>query len=95
VLSVVVVVLGMARELPRTLLSLAPDYQRGVDAEEYEIGVVDNLGEATALFEGRVTRNAQVARGFLQDRRVRVRVSTACYQRVPVQARPLLSSQTN
>jgi hypothetical protein len=42
VLSVVVVVHGMARELPRTLLSLAPDYQRGVDAEEYEIGIVDN-----------------------------------------------------
>ena len=41
-LSVVVVVHAMAREFPRTLLSLAPDYQRGVDAEEYEIVVVDN-----------------------------------------------------
>jgi hypothetical protein len=41
-LSVVVVVHGMARELPRTLYTLGPDYQRGVDAEDYEIVVVDN-----------------------------------------------------
>ncbi|MGH3041148.1 MAG: glycosyltransferase family A protein [Gaiellaceae bacterium] len=32
----------MARELPRTLGTLAPDHQRGVDAEQYEIVVVDN-----------------------------------------------------
>jgi hypothetical protein len=41
-LSVVVVVHGMARELPRTLCTLGPGYQRGVDAEDYEIVVVDN-----------------------------------------------------
>jgi hypothetical protein len=60
VLSVVVVVHGMARELPRTLFSLAPYYQRGVDAEDYEIVVVDNgspcpLDEVVlAAFPGRL-----------------------------------------
>jgi glycosyltransferase involved in cell wall biosynthesis len=42
VLSVVVVAYDMARELPRTLQTLAPDYQRGITAEEYEVVVVDN-----------------------------------------------------
>lgn len=32
----------MAREAPRTLLSLSPAYQRGVRADDYEILVVDN-----------------------------------------------------
>jgi glycosyltransferase involved in cell wall biosynthesis len=41
-LSVVVVVHGMERELPRTLYSLSAEYQRGVGAEEYELIVVDN-----------------------------------------------------
>lgn len=41
-LTVVVVVYDMARELPRTLLSLDPDHQHGVDADDYEVVVVDN-----------------------------------------------------
>ena len=41
-LSVVVVVHDMARELPRTLASMGPDRQRGLDADAYEIIVVDN-----------------------------------------------------
>jgi len=41
-LTVVVVAYDMARELPRTLRSLAPDYQRGIDAADYEVVVVDN-----------------------------------------------------
>lgn len=41
-LSVVVVVYDMARELPRTLLSLSPDMQNETNADEYEIIVVDN-----------------------------------------------------
>jgi hypothetical protein len=59
-LSVVVVVYDMARELPRTLASLGPDYQRGVDAEDFEIVVVDNgsprpLDEVVlAAFPGRL-----------------------------------------
>lgn len=41
-LSVVVVAYDMARELPRTLRTLVPPYQRGIDADGYEIVVVDN-----------------------------------------------------
>ncbi len=41
-LSIVVVAYDMARELPRTLRSLVPGYQRGIDAADYEIIVVDN-----------------------------------------------------
>lgn len=41
-LSVVVVVYQMTREAPRTLRSLAPTYQRGIAAREYEVLVVDN-----------------------------------------------------
>jgi glycosyltransferase involved in cell wall biosynthesis len=45
----------MARELPRTLRSLAPAYQRGIDADDYEVIVVDNGSPVpvdAALFEG-------------------------------------------
>lgn len=41
-LSVIVVVYNMTREAPRTLASLATSYQRGVDADEYEVIVVEN-----------------------------------------------------
>jgi glycosyltransferase involved in cell wall biosynthesis len=41
-LSVVVVAYDMARELPRTLRSLSPAYQRRIEAEDYEVIVVDN-----------------------------------------------------
>lgn len=37
-----VVAFDMARELPRTLLSLAEPYQRGVRAADYELIVMDN-----------------------------------------------------
>ena len=40
--SVVVVAYDMARELPRTLFSLSPPYQSELDAEDYEVIVVDN-----------------------------------------------------
>jgi hypothetical protein len=40
--SVVVVAYDMAREVPRTLRSLAPDYQRGIGADDYEVILVDN-----------------------------------------------------
>ena len=42
VLSVVVVAYAMERELPRTLRTLAPGYQRDLDGVEVEIVVVDN-----------------------------------------------------
>lgn len=41
-LSVVVVSYDMARELPRTLHSLSPGYQRDIDVDDYEVVVVDN-----------------------------------------------------
>ncbi|MEM1113461.1 MAG: glycosyltransferase family A protein [Pseudomonadota bacterium] len=44
-LSVVLVAYNMAREIPRTLASLAPDYQRGcagLDCEDYEVVLVEN-----------------------------------------------------
>src|SRR5258705_3274890 len=47
-LSVVVVVYDMARELPRTLRSLRADYQHGMQADDYEVIVVDN-GSPTPL----------------------------------------------
>jgi glycosyltransferase involved in cell wall biosynthesis len=37
-----VVVYDMPRELPRTLHSLSPLHQRGIDAADYEVVVVDN-----------------------------------------------------
>lgn len=40
--SVVVVAHDIPRELPRTLCSLAPGYQRAIDSDEYEIVVIDN-----------------------------------------------------
>jgi hypothetical protein len=50
----------MTRELPRTLCTLAPEYQRGVGRDDYEIVLVDNgspdpLDElALAAFPGRL-----------------------------------------
>ena len=41
-LSVVVVAYDMARELPRTLTTLAPPRQTGIGAGDYEVIVVDN-----------------------------------------------------
>lgn len=41
-LSVIVIFHNMRREAKRTLLSLAPAHQRGVDAAEYEIIAIDN-----------------------------------------------------
>jgi hypothetical protein len=41
-LTIVVVVYGMARELPRTLRTLAPPIQRDIATDEYEVVVVDN-----------------------------------------------------
>lgn len=40
--SVVVVVYNIPREVPRTLLSLSAGYQRNIEADDYEVIVVDN-----------------------------------------------------
>lgn len=47
-LSVVVVAHDMARELPRTLETLSPRFQRDLAADDYEVIVVDN-GSTPAL----------------------------------------------
>ena len=49
-LSVVVIAYNMARELPRTLQTLSPAFQRDIAAEDYEVIVVDN-GSAQPLDE--------------------------------------------
>lgn len=41
-LSVIVIEFNMAREIARTILSLSPKVQRGIDRDEYEIILVDN-----------------------------------------------------
>ena len=50
--SVVVVVYNMAREAPRTLRSLSADYQRHIDASDYEVIVVDNGSQPA--FDGKL-----------------------------------------
>jgi glycosyltransferase involved in cell wall biosynthesis len=41
-ISLVVIAYNMARELPRTLTSLMPPYQREIETVDYEVIVVDN-----------------------------------------------------
>ena len=41
-LSVVVVAYNMARELPRTIYSMSPAFQRGIDPCDYEVILIDN-----------------------------------------------------
>jgi glycosyltransferase involved in cell wall biosynthesis len=56
-LSVIVVAYNMQREIPRTLQSLAPGYQKNMDPDRYEVLVMDNgsrppLGEALVRSAG-------------------------------------------
>jgi cephalosporin hydroxylase len=56
-LSIVVVVYNIPREAPRTLHSLSAIYQRNIDADDYEVIVVDNGSNPPldpALIEGLV-----------------------------------------
>ncbi len=53
-LSVVVVAYNMRREIPRTLESLSPRYQRGISRADYEVLLVDN-GSQQPLEEGELT----------------------------------------
>lgn len=69
-LSVVVVCHEMARELPRTVLSLCPPYQRGIDPSEVEVIVVDNGSSAMPDLSGLQT-------GGMALRVVRAAVSSA------------------
>lgn len=44
-LSIIVIAYAMPRQALNTLKSLAPDYQRGVDAAEYEVILVENRSQ--------------------------------------------------
>jgi len=46
-LSVIVIGYNMARELPRTIRSLSPAMQRGIDPQDYEIILIDNGSKQT------------------------------------------------
>jgi hypothetical protein len=50
-LSVVVVAYNMAREIPRTIRTLSPLMQRGVQANDYEIILVDNCSSIPLNYE--------------------------------------------
>jgi len=65
-LSVVVVVHDMAREAPRTLHSLSPAYQRDIDADAYEVLVVDNAS-SPPLNAAEVTRHGPGFRHLWHD----------------------------
>ncbi len=41
----------MQRELPRTIETLMPRYQRGIEKEEYEVIVIDNGSEEPLIIE--------------------------------------------
>jgi hypothetical protein len=58
-LSVIVVGYNMARELPRTIRSLSPAMQRGIDPRDYEVILIDN-GSTQAFDESEL-------RGILPD----------------------------
>jgi hypothetical protein len=54
-LTVVAVFFEMRREAARTLYTLSPEYQRGVEAADYEVVAIDN-GSTDPLSESEVTR---------------------------------------
>jgi hypothetical protein len=58
-LSVIVIGYNMARELPRTIRSLSPAMQRGIDPQDYEVILIDN-GSTQAFDEAEL-------RGSLPD----------------------------
>ena len=63
-LSVVVISYNMARELPRTLFTLSPQFQIGIEEDEYEIILVDN-GSSQPFDEAeyqRIAPNIKVVR---------------------------------
>lgn len=60
--SIVVVAYDMERELPRTIRSLAPGYQHGLDGGDYEVIIVDN-GSPRAV-------DAQMAKSFPGNLRI-------------------------
>jgi glycosyltransferase involved in cell wall biosynthesis len=54
-LSVIVIGYNMARELPRTIRSLSPAIQRGIDPRDYEVILIDN-GSTKAFDQAELRR---------------------------------------
>jgi hypothetical protein len=60
-LSVIVVFRDMAREAPRTLFTLSPQYQCGVDSDDYEVIAVDATDDGKGRFRLVIAPDAQDA----------------------------------
>lgn len=65
-LSIVVIVYKMPDQAEKTLLSLSPAYQQGVDQKDYEVIVVENHSERP-LGAARATQHASNVRYFLRN----------------------------
>lgn len=65
-LSIVLIVYKMADQAERTIRSLCPPYQQGVDASDYELLVVENRSD-WVLGEQRAKQYATNVRYFLRD----------------------------
>src|SRR5262245_35568126 len=71
-LSIVVIEFNMAREVPRTILSLSPAMQRGLERDEYEIILVDMAQHVGPIRE----KSSRLARtfAFIESKRPRLRL---------------------
>jgi len=83
-LSVIVIGFDMARELPRTVTSLLPPYQRGLEIEDVEIIVVDNGSSDGSPSAARQFANVTVIcndtnKGFAAANNIGIRASTGKY----------------
>jgi len=65
-LSIIVIVYDMPRQALNTLYSLSPGYQQGVDAEDYEVIVVENRSQRNMDAEA-IARLPGNFRYFLRD----------------------------
>lgn len=72
-LSIVLIVYKMADQAERTIQSLSPPYQRGVEAKDYEVIVVENRSD-WILGEQRAKQVASNVRYFLRDEKERTPV---------------------
>jgi glycosyltransferase involved in cell wall biosynthesis len=65
-ISIILIAYRMSEQLERTLLTLAPEYQRGVGADEYEVVVVEN-SSADNLSAATVAKLPENFRYFLRE----------------------------
>ncbi len=72
-LSIILIVYKMADQAERTIRSLCPPYQRGVETKDYEVIVVENRSD-WILGEQRAKQVASNVRYFLRDEKERTPV---------------------